>query len=294
MKLWLTKNAEVPVREQLSTQIELAVAAGDLLPGDRVPSTQEIARRFGVHANTVASAYRALVEEGMLEFRPGSGYFVTGGDQQTADIHFLLRRKVEELVAWARAHGIESEEISTLLGKNREDTARRVLLVESDRGLRDILRCELQAAGFSVECMALEEFRANGSNGNGLIVAMFDERRHLEPLLTNGERCVFLTGRSVAESMTGETRPDPDRSIGVLSGWDGFLTLSRIMLLAAKVEPGQLIVRSRNDADWEDALRNVAFVICDPLSARSLPRELPARIFRVVSDESLREVEALF
>jgi hypothetical protein len=93
--------------------------------------------------------------------------------------------------------------------------------------------------------------------------------------------------------MAGEKRPDPKRSIGVLSGWDGFLTLARIMLLAAKIDPGQLIVRSRRDADWEQAMRRAEYTICDPLSAQYLPDNIPARVFQVISEDSIREIEAL-
>src|SRR5688500_12845828 len=66
MKIWIAKNSEVPVREQLITQITLAVAAGDLEIGEKLPSTREIARRCGLHANTVSSAYQKLVDHKVL------------------------------------------------------------------------------------------------------------------------------------------------------------------------------------------------------------------------------------
>ncbi len=54
MRLWLTKHSEVPLREQLTTQIVLGIVSRDLRPGQRLPSTRELARRFGIHANTVS------------------------------------------------------------------------------------------------------------------------------------------------------------------------------------------------------------------------------------------------
>src|SRR6476619_3877660 len=76
MRFWLVRNSEVPIREQLVTQIVLGILSGDLEAGRRLPSTRELARRFRVHANTVSAAYRQLEDEKWLESRHGSGVFV--------------------------------------------------------------------------------------------------------------------------------------------------------------------------------------------------------------------------
>ncbi|MEO6393118.1 MAG: GntR family transcriptional regulator, partial [Pyrinomonadaceae bacterium] len=60
MKIWLSKSGEVSLREQLAAQIILGVVSGDLAPGQRLPSTRELARRYEIHANTVSAAYRNL------------------------------------------------------------------------------------------------------------------------------------------------------------------------------------------------------------------------------------------
>ena len=76
MRLWLNRTAEVSLREQLTTQIQLGILCRELAPGERLPSTRELARRFGIHANTASAAYRELESSGWLEFRHGSGVYV--------------------------------------------------------------------------------------------------------------------------------------------------------------------------------------------------------------------------
>src|SRR3954471_7422011 len=78
MKLWVSKNSEVPVHEQIVAQITLGIASNDLATGERLPSTRELARRFGVHQNTVSTAYRELAARGLVTLRKGSGVFVVG------------------------------------------------------------------------------------------------------------------------------------------------------------------------------------------------------------------------
>ena len=46
MRLWFASGSDVPLYQQLVTQFVLAILSGDLKPGDRLPSTRELARRF--------------------------------------------------------------------------------------------------------------------------------------------------------------------------------------------------------------------------------------------------------
>ena len=73
MRLWLSKNSEVVWREQLTTQIVLGILGDNLKPGQRLPGTRELARRFRIQANTVSAAYRDPAARRRVEFRRGSG-----------------------------------------------------------------------------------------------------------------------------------------------------------------------------------------------------------------------------
>src|ERR1700729_1182083 len=76
VRLWFSHSSEVPIYRQLVTQVVLAILCGDLRPGDRLPSTRELARRFALHPNTVSAGYRQLEKEGWTESRRGSGIYV--------------------------------------------------------------------------------------------------------------------------------------------------------------------------------------------------------------------------
>jgi hypothetical protein len=125
-----------------------------------------------------------------------------------------------------------------------------------------------------------------------LVVAMFDEKPKLEALLHDGQKRVYLKGRSVSSAMSAESRPSPDKIIAVVSGWDGFLTFARIMLLAAKIDPGNLVVRSTREDDWQAAIRGAYLVICDSLTGDQLDGRHGVRSFRIISDESINEIRA--
>ncbi|MFG3549071.1 aminotransferase class I/II-fold pyridoxal phosphate-dependent enzyme [Streptomyces sp. NPDC047725] len=52
---------------EISADIERAVGAGELEPGQALPPMRELAERLGVNPNTVAAAYRTLRERGVIE-----------------------------------------------------------------------------------------------------------------------------------------------------------------------------------------------------------------------------------
>src|SRR2546430_15643895 len=93
MRLWLSKSSEVPLREQLVTQIRLGIISGDLSTRQRLPSTRELARRFRIHANTVSAAYRELHRNGWVDFRKGRGVYVReySADQRTEDAFGMVQ-----------------------------------------------------------------------------------------------------------------------------------------------------------------------------------------------------------
>jgi DNA-binding transcriptional regulator YhcF (GntR family) len=76
MQLWFARGSEVSIREQLVTQVVLGILGDDLAPGQRLPSTRELARRFNLHPNTVSAGYRQLARDRWVENRRGSGVFV--------------------------------------------------------------------------------------------------------------------------------------------------------------------------------------------------------------------------
>lgn len=62
----------------LFDQIRDAATGGRLAPGDRLPTSRELAAELGVARSTVAAVYGRLVAEGVLEAQVGNGTFVAG------------------------------------------------------------------------------------------------------------------------------------------------------------------------------------------------------------------------
>ena len=244
MKMWVSKNSEVPVHEQLVAQITLGIASSDLKAGERLPSTRELARRFHVHQNTVSSAYRELAAKGLVRFKKGSGVYVseTSNSAQAQTLDALFTRFLDN----ARQRGYSRDEIHGLLRKTLGGkTTKRFLVIESDPALRDIIVAEIKnKTGLQTDGTSLEEISIAHIEPGTQLVAMIDEKSKLQNFLHADRGCFYCNANSVPSSMAGEARPLEDDLIAIVSGWDKFISFAKLYLVAAKVDPRTVIERS--------------------------------------------------
>jgi len=73
MKLWLSKNSEVPIREQLVTQIVLGIVSNDLKAKQRYRAHAISPAVTTFTPTPLVPPIRELARRGWVEFRKGSG-----------------------------------------------------------------------------------------------------------------------------------------------------------------------------------------------------------------------------
>ena len=148
MQLWFARRSEVSIREQLVTQVILGILGDDLAPGQRLPSTRELARRFHLHPNTVSSGYRQLARERWVEYRRGSGVFVRPNrPEMPLSSALALDQMIGSLFRSARKQGVSLPVLRSRLRQWLElQPPDHFLLIEPDAELRIIVAAEMQQA----------------------------------------------------------------------------------------------------------------------------------------------------
>src|SRR5918912_2944985 len=153
MRLWISKSSEVPLREQLVTQIVLGIVSNDLKVNERLPSTRDLARRYDIHANTVSAAYRELARRGWVEFRKGSGVYVRAraSAAQIAEAQHGAQLELDQLISTflrvAREKGFSLADIQARVKHWLEiQPPDHFLIIEPDEELRRILAVEIKEA----------------------------------------------------------------------------------------------------------------------------------------------------
>lgn len=75
-----------PLHQQVAADLRARIMAGDLAPGDQLPSTSQLVEQYGAANPTIQKAASLLKEEGYLRSRPGAGVYVRDRQPFVVDV----------------------------------------------------------------------------------------------------------------------------------------------------------------------------------------------------------------
>jgi GntR family transcriptional regulator len=112
-------RSPTPLYDQIATRVRIAVAAGELAPGEALPSVRQLARRLRINPATVVQAYRELEREGFVEMRQGAGTFVREVEarDRTKARREEAGRLVRAMLREAARLGLDRDELAAVLDK---------------------------------------------------------------------------------------------------------------------------------------------------------------------------------
>ena len=291
MQLWFARGSEVTIREQLVTQVILGILSDDLVPGQRLPSTRELARRFRLHPNTVSAGYRELERQQWVEFRHGSGVYIRERKPELAPSSAMaLDRLIARLFRSARELAAPLSTVRSRLRQWLElQPPDHFLLIEPDEELRRILAVEIErAVTFPVQSCSMQDFPKTPDSA--IPVVLPNRVAAVRQALPEGADVITLQVRSVPSSLAGWLPAPSGTLIGIASSWPNFLTLARTILHAAGFHPDALVFRDARKANWQRGLQQTAAVVCDSVTATQIPAGCRAIPFPLLSETSITEL----
>jgi len=108
-----------PVSEQLIYAVKKAVISGQMQAGDKFPSVRAISQELRINPNTAHKVIGALINEGLLEVKPGIGTIVGKKSKATPEQRSeLLGEDVERLVVEAKKLRLELGDITRAVEKH--------------------------------------------------------------------------------------------------------------------------------------------------------------------------------
>ena len=291
MQLWFARGSEVSIRQQLVAQVVLGILGDDLAPGQRLPSTRELARRFHLHPNTVSAGYRQLARERWVGQRRGSGVFVRTSKPETPLSSALaLDQMIASLFRSARKQGISLPALRAGLRQWLElQPPDHFLLIEPDVELRRIVVADMeQAVSFAVQSCGLED--CSQALEGSIPVVLPNRLETVRKAVSDGTDLLTLRFRSVPSSL-GEWLPAPSGTlVSIASRWPDFLKLAHTMLSAAGFHPDSLVSRDARNTNWQRGLNQTAAVFCDSATAKDLPAGCRAIPFSLLAESSVDEL----
>ena len=144
LDLNLERDDEIPLGVQLAWQLRARILAGDVRPGDQLPSARDLAEHTGVNVNTVRTVLARLAAEGLVEIEHGRGTFVSrevNGEALAVDI-------AAEAAAAAVSAGLDPRRVAAAMYSAPPVDERRRLRAEIaalERRLADLRLARLGA-----------------------------------------------------------------------------------------------------------------------------------------------------
>ena len=115
----VTLKPGIPIYEQVVYAVKKAIAFGQLNPGDSFPSVRELSRDLRINPNTAQKILTHLVQEKLLEIRPGIGSVVSERNVATEEQRKrILDTETEWLVVEAKRLSIKKKELMEALAKH--------------------------------------------------------------------------------------------------------------------------------------------------------------------------------
>jgi len=114
VKIDITSN--IPFYQQLTQQLLLAIATGNLQHGDQLPSIRDLAEQTNLNLHTVHKSYKELQKKGVITIKPRSKAFLineNATETQNANLS-QIAMKLEQIIIEACVLGIGEQQLKQL------------------------------------------------------------------------------------------------------------------------------------------------------------------------------------
>lgn len=117
IEISITTGSPQPIYRQIADQVCRAIARGQLVEGEQMPSVRALAELLVINPNTVARTYADLIRDGVLEAQKGKGVFVASRRTVYTKAERLRRldATLEALVSEGIHLGFSAEELREAL-----------------------------------------------------------------------------------------------------------------------------------------------------------------------------------
>lgn len=128
-------SLDIPIYQQLVDTIRFAAGKGTLLPGQKLPTVQELSQNLGIARGTIKRAYDELERMGLVEKVQGRGTFLRRKSEPSGSRKERAMAAIDRLFQELEDMGLSMTEINIFVGLRlrqlaEQETAVRVAVIE--------------------------------------------------------------------------------------------------------------------------------------------------------------------
>lgn len=225
---------EVPIYQQLVDKVRSMVRMGTLLPGQQLPTVQELSQSLSIARGTIKRAYDELEHLGVLEKIQGRGTFICEQPVNSGSRKEQAMAAIDELLDRLEGMGFSSTEINIFLTlKQRERTEDlsvvKVAVVECNQENVAKLTEQLRSVqGIELHAHLLELVQAYPytlDEDMDLVITTATHADYLESILADRQKLVRVALRLSVDTLAAVMRIRPGDRVGILGSSGRFCDL---------------------------------------------------------------------
>ena len=252
MNFQVDPTLEVPIYQQLVDKIRSMVRRGVLVPGQQLPTVQELSQSLTIARGTIKRAYDELEHQGVLEKIQGRGTFICYQPSNSGSRKEQAMAAIDELLDKLEGMGFSSTEINIFLTlKQRERTEDlsvvKVAVVECNpenvaklsEQLRSVQGIELHA--HLLELVQAYPYKLD--DDMDLVITTATHASYLESILANRQKLVRVALRLSVDTLAAVMRIRPGERVGILGSSSRFSQL--VLRTCRGYAPGAVFQKPR-------------------------------------------------
>ena len=117
MKIVIKSQGTMAIYEQIVNQLKNGIIAGELNPGEAMPSIRRLASDLEVSVITTKRAYEELEKEGLIRSVSGKGFYVCESNQDYLREKqlMMLEKHMNEMLEECRQAGLSQEDVQEMV-----------------------------------------------------------------------------------------------------------------------------------------------------------------------------------
>lgn len=282
--LQLRRDGPSPIARQIADQLVGLIRAGDLAPGERLPTVRMLAGFLRVNRNTVAKVYKALEREGWIESSPGRGTFAASSPPVPAGPPaeaVALAPYADRLLEEAEGHGVGLRDLHGLIdvraaGRRTGVRAPRVGFVECNPSDLAYFARQLSARLRIPLTPVLLAGLPGGAEGLDIVATTLfhveEVRRHLP-----GHEVIGLMAAPDFRTLDDVAHLPPDSRMALVCATQEGVASKERSIRAVGIPRARIRTATLQRPDrLQDALRGADVVLASPKVLERLSGRIPA------------------
>lgn len=219
------QSLDIPIYQQLVDTIRFSAGKGTILPGQKLPTVQELSQSLGIARGTIKRAYDELERMGLVEKVQGRGTFLRGESEYSGSRKERAMAAIDSLFRQLEDMGLSMTEIHVFVDLRlrqlaEQETAVRVAVIECNHENLSFMSEQLRhISGVDLYSYLLESIRQYPyklEDHFDLVVTTASHAEYIRSILPANTRIARVALRPATVFFHEVIKLKPGKRLGIL------------------------------------------------------------------------------